>query len=312
MSSLLEVENFHVSFSIYGKKLQAVRGVSFQIAPGEAVGVVGESGSGKSAMVQAMMRLSPATQIEGKVRFLGQDLMALSEKEMRKVRGLDVGMVFQDPLSALNPTMTIGAQIAEGLIYHKQATKTEARARALQLLREVEIPKPEERLCQYPHQLSGGMRQRALLAIAIAPRPKLLIADEPTTALDVTVQSQILHLLNKRSASTSLLLITHNLAVAAAVTNRIFVFYAGKIVEQGPVKEILSKPRHPYTQMLLRAIPDIDRPRSGLLENIPGTPPNLLLPLKGCAFAERCPFVKPICQREPPFIGSAACWMTPS
>jgi oligopeptide transport system ATP-binding protein len=306
--SLLEVENLSVSFSLYGKTLYAVRGVSFQIEEGEAVGIVGESGCGKSATVQAILRLSPASAIQGKIRFQGEELTALKEDEMRKIRGLKMGVVFQDPLSALNPTMTIGSQIMEGLLYHKIATKEEAKKRALDLLKEVEIGSPKERFHQYPHQLSGGQRQRVLIAIALAAGPRLLIADEPTTALDVTIQAQILDLLKKRSRSMSLLLITHDLAVAAAVTNRILVFYAGKIVEEGPVREILVRPRHPYTQMLLRSIPHLDRPRSDRLETIPGSPPQLMTLPKGCAFRERCPLASPICQKEPPFIGSAACW----
>ena len=308
---LLEVENLHVSFSLYGKELQAVRGISFEVAPGEAVGIVGESGCGKSAAVQSILRLTPASKIEGVIRFEGVDLLEKSEKEMRQVRGLKIGMVFQDPMASLNPTMTIGAQIVEGLIYHGIATKKQAKARALELLREVEIQRPEERLSQYPHELSGGMRQRVLIAIALAAKPRLLIADEPTTALDVTVQAQILDLLKKRSPSTGLLLITHDLTVVAEMCERILVFYAGKIVEQGPVSQILEHPRHPYTQMLLRSIPHLDKPRSEVLETIAGAPPNLLSPPEGCSFAKRCPYAMPICQREPPFIGSAACWRVP-
>ena len=306
--TLLQVDNLRVSFSLYGKELQAVRGVSFEVNSGEAVGIVGESGCGKSAAVQSILRLLPASKIEGKIRFDGVDLLEKSEREMREIRGLQIGMVFQDPMASLNPTMTIGAQVAEGLIFHGIASKKEAKARALQLLREVEIQRPEERLNQYPHELSGGMRQRVLIAIALAAKPRLLIADEPTTALDVTVQAQILDVLKKRSAATGLLLITHDLTVVAEMCERVLVFYAGKIVEQGPVRQILSQPRHPYTQMLLRSIPHLDRPRTERLQTIAGTPPNLLAPPQGCSFAKRCPYAMPICKKEPPFIGSAACW----
>lgn len=307
---LLQIENLFVSFSIYGKELQAVRGITFEVHPGESVGIVGESGCGKSAAVQSILRLANASKIEGKIWFEGEDLLQKSEKEMRRVRGLKIGMVFQDPMASLNPTMTIGAQITEGLIYHGIVGKREAKARALELLRQVEIGRPEERLRQYPHELSGGMRQRVMIAIALAASPHLLIADEPTTSLDVTIQAEILDILKKRSQERSLLLITHDLAVVAEMCQRVLVFYAGKIVEEGPVSEILKNPRHPYTQMLLRSIPHLDRPRSDL-EAIPGSPPNLLAPPKGCPFKERCPYAMPICQREPPFIGSAACWKVP-
>jgi len=306
--TLLQVDNLRVSFSLYGKEFQAVRGISFEVNSGEAVGIVGESGCGKSAAVQSILRLLPASKIEGKIRFEGVDLLEKSEREMGDIRGLKIGMVFQDPMASLNPTMTIGAQVAEGLIFHGIASKREAKELALQLLREVEIQRPEERLNQYPHELSGGMRQRVLIAIALAAKPRLLIADEPTTALDVTVQAQILDVLKKRSAATGLLLITHDLTVVAEMCERVLVFYAGKIVEQGLVSQILSQPRHPYTQMLLRSIPHLDRPRTERLQTIAGTPPNLLAPPQGCSFAKRCPYAMPICKKEPPFIGSAACW----
>lgn len=302
---LLKVENLRVSFSLYGKELQAVRGVAFEVGRGEAVAIVGESGCGKSAAVQAIARLSPATKIEGKISFEGKNLLTLSDPEMRKVRGLKMGMVFQDPMTSLNPTMTIGDQIIEGLLFHKIVSRQGAKQRALELLREVEVPQAKERLKQYPHQLSGGMRQRVLIAIALAAKPSLLIADEPTTALDVTVQAQILELFKRRNSSMSLLLITHDLGVAAETCGRILVFYAGKIVEQGKTQDVLRSPRHPYTQMLLRSLPHSE---SLPLEAIPGAPPSLLLPPRGCAFAGRCPHAAPICAEDPPFFGSAACW----
>jgi len=305
--TLLKVENLRVSFSLYGKKLEAVRGVSFEVGVNETVGIVGESGCGKSAAVQAILRLSTA-ELQGKVLFEGANLLEKSEKEMRAVRGRQIGMVFQDPMSALNPSIKIGAQIAEGLIYHGLASRAEAKEKALDLLNEVEIPQPEQRLGQYPHELSGGMRQRVLIAIAIAANPKLLIADEPTTALDVTVQAQILDLLKRKCKQSSLLLITHDLGVIEEMCENVLVFYAGKIVERGRTQDILNHPRHPYTQMLLRSIPRIDRPRSAMLETIGGSPPNLLHPPRGCPFAERCPHAMTLCEKEPPFHGSAACW----
>ncbi len=310
--SLLKVEDLEVSFSLYGKELKAVRGVSFEVKMGEAVGIVGESGCGKSAAVQSILRLAPASNLKGKVFFEGVDLLQKTEKEMRQIRGKKIGMVFQDPMASLNPTMTIGAQVAEGLIAHGIANKKEAKARALELLREVEIQRPEERLNQYPHALSGGMRQRVLIAIALSHNPKLLIADEPTTALDVTVQAQILDLLKKCKSRAGLLLISHDLAVVAEMCERVLVFYAGKIVEQGPTRQILAHPRHPYTQMLLRSIPRLEGSGPGVLETIAGAPPNLLAPMIGCSFRERCPHAMPICKKEPPFIDSAACWITHS
>ena len=302
--SLLEIEDLRVTFSLYGKPLQAVRGISLSVEEGETVGIVGESGCGKSAAMQAIPRLMSIAKIEGKILFEGEDLLKKSEAQMRAIRGKKIGMVFQDPMTSLNPTMTIGAQIEEALLCHKMKEP----GRALDLLRGVEMPEAERRLKQYPHQLSGGMRQRALIAIALACRPKLLIADEPTTALDVTIQAQILEVFKKRSASTSLILITHDLGVVAAIATRVLVLYAGKIVESGPVNQILLRPRHPYTQMLLRSLPRLDRPKSEPLQTIEGAPPNLLLPLRGCSFAGRCPYAMPICEKDPPFIGTAACW----
>lgn len=308
MKPLLEVEDLEVSFSLYGQELKAVRGISFRLYPGEALGIVGESGCGKSAAVQAITRLGLAHKISGKILFQSQDLLHLSEEKMRAIRGTKIGMIFQDPMSALNPTMTIGAQIEEGLIYHRITTREGAKTKALELLRQTEIPHPEERLKQYPHQLSGGMRQRVLIAIALCCNPSLLIADEPTTALDVTIQAQILQLFKKRGPQTSLLLITHDLASVAEVCDRILVLYAGKIVESGTVGQILTAPRHPYTQMLLKSLPRVNAPKHEPLYSIDGSPPNLLNPIKGCAFAPRCPFTSSKCIEEPPFLGSAACW----
>ena len=298
----VEAKDLHFT---YPDGTQALAGVSFCITHGQSVAVVGANGAGKSTLLMHLCGVHLASR--GDVRIGDAPVTPSTLPLIRR----SVGMVFQDPMASLNPTMTVGAQLSEGLIYHGIASKKEARMLALELLREVEIQRPEERLNQYPHELSGGMRQRVLIAIALAAKPRLLIADEPTTALDVTVQSQILELLKRRNPLTGLLLITHDLAVVAEMCEKVLVFYAGKIVEQGTVSQILSLPRHPYTQMLLRSIPRLDRPRTELLEAIAGAPPNLLSPPKGCPFAERCPYVMPICQREPPFIGTAACWKAP-
>jgi oligopeptide transport system ATP-binding protein len=298
MDPLLQVEDLWVTFSVQGQKLHAVRGISFEVEEGEAVGIVGESGCGKSAAVQAINRLTRGV-VSGKILFEGKETAH---------PGRNIGMVFQDPMTSLNPTMKIGAQIAEGLIYHKLATREEAKARAVELLRLVGVSDPELRVHQYPHQFSGGMRQRVLIAIAVACNPKLLIADEPTTALDVTIQAQILDLIRRMREhfKMSLLLISHDFGVVAAVCERVLVMYAGKIVESGTVDEVLNRPRHPYTQMLLASRPRLDRPKSEPLVSIVGAPPNLLVLAKGCPFKERCPHAALKCNEEPP--GPVACW----
>jgi oligopeptide/dipeptide ABC transporter ATP-binding protein len=295
---ILEVEDLHVTFTTRGQKLHAVRGISFHINEGESLGIVGESGCGKTAAVQALTGLTPG-HITGKILFEGQPSIAPGKK---------IGMVFQDPMTSLNPTMKIGAQIAEGLIYHKLATKKEARKKAIEFLRLVGVPDPELRIDQYPHQLSGGQRQRVLIAIALICQPRLLIADEPTTALDVTIQAQILDLIKRlrEHFQMSLLLISHDFGVVATVCERIIVMYAGKIVESGKTSDVLENPQHPYTQMLLNSLPRLDRPRSEPLQAIEGTPPNLLIVPKGCAFRERCPFAALKCKEEP--TGPVACW----
>lgn len=298
MKPLLEVENLRVTFSAKGQKLYAVRGLSFTIGEGEAVGIVGESGSGKSAAVQGITGLTEG-QVSGKVLFEGKEGIELGTK---------VGMVFQDPMTSLNPTMKIGAQICEGLLFHKLASREEAKDKAIELLRLVGIAEPEIRIHQYPHQLSGGMRQRVLIAIALSCKPRLLIADEATTALDGIVRRQILDLIRemRRHFSLSLLLISHDFNVVAAICERIFVMYAGKIVESGTVEEVLRRPQHPYTQLLLKSLPQPDQPRSEPLQAIEGSPPNLLTLPQGCAFRERCPYAAIKCREEPP--GPIACW----
>ncbi len=307
---VLDVQDLHVFFSIHGAKLHAVRGISFQVFAGESVGIVGESGCGKSSAVQALTRLSPACTIEGRALFHGEDLLKKSEKELRLFRGKEIGMVFQDPMASLNPTMTIGAQIAEAMVYHGLASRSVALQKAIEWLHLVGVPAPEVRVHQYPAALSGGMRQRVLIAMALTCSPSLLIADEPTTALDVTISAQILDLLKslQKQLHTALVLITHDLNVVSSVCDRVLVMYAGRIVEEGLVEDVLLRPQHPYTQMLLQATARIDRPKSERLIPIDGTPPNLFKPPLGCAFAPRCPYAMDICKREPPRVKNANCW----
>lgn len=254
---LLQVHNLKVFFSVQGKRLAAVRGVSFEVKEGETVGIVGESGSGKSATVQALIRLISSAEIYGEALFEGEDLLKKTDKELRQIRGRKIGMVFQDPLTSLNPTMKIGKQITEGILFHRLAHSQEAQKKAIELLRLVGVSEPEARMHQYPHQLSGGIRQRITIAIALSCNPHLLIADEPTTALDVTIQAQILDLLKQiqKHFQTSLLLITHDLGVVSAICDRVLVMYAGEIVEEGTVEKVLLSPEHPYTQMLISCLP---------------------------------------------------------
>ncbi|MBS0626239.1 MAG: ABC transporter ATP-binding protein [Verrucomicrobia bacterium] len=309
--TLLKVEDLEVSFSIHGRELKAVRGISFELNSSEAIGIVGESGCGKSTAMQALTRLIRASKIQGKALYNSRDLLLMSEEELRRVRGKEIGMIFQDPMTSLNPTMKVGSQICEGLLFHKMATVIDARSKALELLKLVQVPEPNLRLDQYPHQLSGGLRQRVLIAIALACNPKILIADEPTTALDVTIQAQLLHLLKEmqRHFKMGLILITHDLGVVSSLCDRILVMYGGKIVEQGTSEEILLRPRHPYTQMLLRSRPRLDQPKTERLSPIGGSPPNLLKPPSGCPFEERCPKATPLCASPPPFFSNAACWL---
>lgn len=298
MTNLLEVEDLHVTFSVRDSPLYAVRGISFRIEEGESVGIVGESGSGKTATVQAINRLSQG-RISGKILFSGKKISS---------PGKQIGMVFQDPMTSLNPSMKIWKQIAEGLLYHKIVNSKQAKAKAFHLLKLVGISNPEVRAYQYPHEFSGGMRQRVLLAIALACNPRLLIADEPTTALDVTIQSQIIYLIKRlqKYFQMSLLIISHDMSVIARTCERVLVMYAGKIVEQGLLNEILKYPKHPYTKLLLSSLPKIDEPRSSPLISIEGSPPDLKVLPKGCAFKDRCPFRALKCEEEPK--GPIACW----
>lgn len=304
MSKLLEVKDLKVSFDTYNGEVQAVRGVSFDLNKGETLAIVGESGSGKSVTSMALMQLLAGQGYikDGQILLEGEDLVKKSVKEMQKIRGKDISMVFQDPMSSLNPTMKIGNQIMEGLIKHQNMSRENAKRRALELLNQVGIPQPEVRINQYPHQFSGGMRQRVVIAIALACNPKVLIADEPTTALDVTIQAQILELMKdiQKETDSAIIFITHDLGVVANIADKVAVMYAGKIVEMGTVDDIFYNPKHPYTWGLLGSMPTLDSTDEELYA-IPGTPPNMLKPPKGDAFAPRNQFALEIdTQMEPP------------
>jgi peptide/nickel transport system ATP-binding protein len=302
MDPLLRVERLTATFETSAGPVPAVDDVGFDIHAGETLGLVGESGSGKSVTALSLMRLvqPPGRIAAGRVLFKGRDLLTLDEREMRAVRGADIALIFQEPMTALNPVFTVGDQIAEAMTVHGRATKREARALAVELLRSVRIPNPEARVADYPHQLSGGMRQRVMIAIALACRPSLVIADEPTTALDVTIQAQILDLLRemKSAFNLSLLLITHDLGVIAETADRVAVMYAGRIVETGPVRAILRTPQHPYTRGLLASMPA--RNRGERLHAIEGSVPLLGRLPPGCAFHPRCPDRFEPCDTAPP------------
>lgn len=315
---LLNVENLKTYFYTEDGVVPAVDGVSFSLDKGEALGIVGESGCGKSVTSLSIMRLvpnPPGKIIEGRIEFEGQDLLAKSEAEMRSIRGNDISMIFQEPMTSLNPLFTVGDQIMEAIILHQKVGRAEARARAVEMLRMVGIPSPERRVDEYPHQMSGGMRQRVMIAMALSCNPKLLIADEPTTALDVTIQAQILDLMRKlrRELGTSILLITHDLGVIAELVDKVVVMYAGKIVERADVQEIFANPTHPYTQGLLGSIPKLHEDRDRL-QTIEGTVPNPYRMPPGCRFHPRCKEAKEICRlEEPPVLElapghSVQCW----
>ena len=303
--ALLEVKDLQTEFRTARGVVEAVRCVSFQVERGETVGLVGESGSGKSVTALSLMGLvaSPGRVSAGSVRLEGEELLGKSARDWRKVRGDRMAMVFQDPFTALNPTMTLGTQIAEPLRLHRGLSRAEAAMQALRLLEAVRIPNPQTRLRQYPHEISGGQRQRVMIAIAFACNPDLLIADEPTTALDVTVQAQILALMAdmQKKSDTGVLLITHDLGVVAEVCDRVLVMYAGQIVESGPVDRIFHAPLHPYTQGLLASLPQIQAARTTRLVGIPGQPPDLTHLPPGCPFFARCPKRMPeVCPIRPP------------
>jgi len=301
----LEIRDLHTEFSTGAGVVRAVDGVSYSVGAGETVAVVGESGSGKSVTALSVMRLIPNPPGEithGAVLFAGRDLLTISEPEMREIRGGEIGMVFQEPMTSLNPVLTIGRQITETLEQHRGLDRSAANKRAEALLTQVGIADPTRRLKQYPHQLSGGMRQRVMIAIALACDPKLIIADEPTTALDVTIQAQILELMKAltRDRGIALIIITHNLGVVARYADRVNVMYAGRIVESGPAAEIYHDPRHPYTIALLRSVPRLDRPRQARLDPVEGQPPDLTRLDAGCAFRPRCRLADEECARSRP------------
>jgi oligopeptide/dipeptide ABC transporter ATP-binding protein len=301
---LLEVENLKVSFRTEDGIVHAVDGVSFTVAEGEVVGIVGESGSGKSVTMMSVMRLitDPNALYEGEIRYKGRSLMALSREAMREVRGEEIAMIFQDPMTSLNPVYKVGWQIEEQLHEHNQLAKGQARRRAIELLAQVGIPNPGQRIDDYPHQFSGGMRQRVMIALALSCNPDLLIADEPTTALDVTIQAQILELIKKLKADfrSAVVLITHDLGVVADIADRVLVMYAGRIVEQGDKEQIFYDPQHPYTWGLLGSIARLDRPKPRRLTAIAGQPPSLLNRPRGCSFRPRCPQAFDRCRLEEP------------
>ncbi|HZT89368.1 MAG TPA: ABC transporter ATP-binding protein [Stellaceae bacterium] len=302
---LLDVRDLHTEFRTGVGVVRAVDGVSYTVERGETVAIVGESGSGKSVGAMSILRLipnPPGRITQGEVIFDGRDLMRLSEAEMRHVRGGDIGMVFQEPMTSLNPVLTIGRQITETLEQHRGASRAEAHRRAVELLGLVGIADPERRLRQYPHQLSGGMRQRVMIAVALTCEPKLIIADEPTTALDVTIQAQILELMKSLTErlGVALIIITHNLGVVARYAHRVNVMYAGRIVESGPAAAIYRDPRHPYTMALLRSVPRLDRPRQARLDPVEGQPPDLTRLDQGCSFRPRCRFAVAACAASRP------------
>jgi peptide/nickel transport system ATP-binding protein len=307
---VLEVDNLRTEFHLRSGTVGAVDGVSFAVGAGECVGLVGESGCGKSTTGLSIMKLLPNVGhvVGGSIKLLGRDLGPLSESEMRLVRGNDVAMIFQDPMTSLNPTWTIGSQIAEGYRLHNDCTEAEALARAREVLELVRLPRPAERLNAYPHQLSGGLRQRVMIAMALVNSPKLLIADEPTTALDVTIQAQILDLIDglRRDLQMAVILITHDLGVIAARANRVMVMYAGKIAEGADTEQLFASMRHPYSEALFRSIPRFDQDRSQALYSIPGVPPDLMTPPPGCRFAARCRNAQPRCTQEEPVLSPDA------
>jgi len=317
MNNLLELDNLHTSFRTRDGNVQAVRGVSFHVQAGELVGIVGESGCGKSVTCKSIIQLlgSNGHISGGSIRFQNDDLAKKTPEQMRKIRGNDIAMIFQDPMTALNPVVTIGRQMSEILIRNKGLSKKVAKAAAIAMLDQVGIAEAERRYDQFPHEFSGGMRQRVMIAIALSCNPKLLIADEPTTALDVTIQAQILRLLKslQQQTQTAILLITHDLGVVAQVCSRVVVMYGGQVMEEGSVEDIFYRPAHPYTQGLLASLPRADE-ANHRLSPIEGTPPGLLNPPPGCPFAERCPKRMPQCERQPGFysVGEghrAACWL---
>ncbi|WDV45496.1 ABC transporter ATP-binding protein [Clostridiaceae bacterium M8S5] len=333
MDRILEVKNLRVSFHTYIGEVQAVRGISFKLYEGETLAIVGESGCGKTVTAKSLMKLismPPGEIKEGseinlytnivgtnKKKTMCEEIVKMNKKRLKQLRGEDISMIFQDSMTSLNPTMKVGDQIAESLMMHTKYNKKECRKKAVELLKAVNIPNPEKRAKEYPHQFSGGMRQRAMIAIALACNPRILIADEPTTALDVTIQAQIMDLIKdlQKKSNMSVILVTHDLGVVANASDRIAVMYAGKIIERGTKRDIFYNPQHPYTWALLRSVPRLDIKNKASLYSLKGTPPDLLKPPKGCPFITRCEYCMPICREELPDITQISdshlvrCWL---
>jgi len=301
--TLLQVEDLHTQFFTSRGVVRAVDGVTFHVDAGETLGVVGESGCGKTMTALSILRLvpDPGKITSGRILFRGKEVTKMTDEEIRDFRGNDVAMIFQDPMTSLNPVTKIGRQIEEAMTAHERFTETLARGRVIELLKRVRVPAAESRVNDYPHQFSGGMRQRAMIAMGLSNEPSLLIADEPTTALDVTVQAQIIQLMKQlnRELGTAMMLITHNMALVASLCQRVVVMYAGRIVEEGPVEQIFNSPQHPYTWSLLRSVPRVDEARKDRLVSIRGLPPDLSHPPPGCKFHPRCPFVIDRCKADP-------------
>ena len=315
---LLSVRNLKTSFFTHVGEVKAVRGISFDVNEGEVLGIVGESGSGKSVTSLSIMGLLqyPGRVVDGEILLNGEDILTYSKNQMRRVRGKEIAMIFQDPMTSLNPVYTIGNQIMEMILEHEKMSRREARARAIEMLKLVGIPAAEKRIDSYPHEFSGGMRQRVMIALALSCNPKLLIADEPTTALDVTIQAQILNLIKKlnRQFGMTTMLITHDLGVVATVCDKVAVMYGGLIMEYGTADEIFYHPRHPYTMGLLGSIPHVDGGEKRRLIPIDGTPPDLINPPKGCPFSTRCKYCMNVCtQEQPPYFAEdkhrTMCWL---
>lgn len=320
MNRILDVQDLHVSFDTYAGEVKAVRGISLHVDEGEVLAIVGESGCGKSVTAQTLMRLNPeppARIPHGEINLCGYDIVRASNKQMQEIRGKNVAMIFQDPMTCLNPTMQVGKQLVEAIRLHQKMSADQAAKAAIELLELVQIPNAAHRAKQYPHEFSGGMRQRVMIAMALSCKPQLLIADEPTTALDVTIQAQIMDLLAdiQKETNTAIILITHDLGVVASLATRVAVMYAGKVVETGGVEDIFYRHAHPYTLALMNSLPKLDTDRGQKLISIPGTPPDLLLPPKGCPFASRCNYAMKVCKDNmPPYFPAgegheAACWL---
>ena len=318
---ILEVKDLSVSFNTYAGEVKAVRGVSFELNRGETLAFVGESGCGKTVTAKSILRLlkPPFAVIKegSKITCDGKDVLSLNKKELCEFRGDEVSMIFQDPMTSLNPTMTVGKQIMESLRIHRHLDKKQAREEAIKMLKMVNIPSPEKRIDSYPHEMSGGMRQRVMIAMALACNPKILIADEPTTALDVTIQAQIMDLMRdlKEKMNTAIILVTHDLGVVANFADRIQVMYAGQVVERGTAREIFYDSKHPYTWALLSSVPKLAKESKQELYALKGTPPDLILPLNHCPFASRCEYCMPICKEKNPLETTitdthrVSCWL---